>query len=153
MSLLRTTARLRRVATDELGYCRVLLSRPRKCLYVHRLVAQAFIPNPLGLRDVDHIDGNPTNNVVENLRWVSHKENLDAAIARRGNWLATCPRQTQPLIRIDPESGERVRYASTIGAVRACGLPDGCAGNVCHAAKTGRPAYGYLWRRGRRAKR
>ena len=45
--------------------------------YVHRLVARAFIPNPLGLKDVDHIDGNRTNNRVENLRWVSHKENCN----------------------------------------------------------------------------
>ena len=46
-----------------------------KTASVHRLVAKAFIPNPLSLRDVDHIDGNKSNNRVENLRWVSHKEN------------------------------------------------------------------------------
>ena len=45
--------------------------------YVHRLVAEAFIPNPLGLKDVDHIDGNKSNSRVENLRWVSHKENCN----------------------------------------------------------------------------
>lgn len=49
----------------------------RKDCSIHRLVAEAFIPNPLGLRDVDHIDGNRSNNRVENLRWVSHKENIN----------------------------------------------------------------------------
>ena len=49
----------------------------RKDCSIHRLVAEAFIPNPLGLRDVDHIDGNKSNNRVENLRWVSHKENIN----------------------------------------------------------------------------
>ena len=46
------------------------------CL-IHRLVAEAFIPKPLGATEVDHINGNKTNNRVENLRWVTHKENTN----------------------------------------------------------------------------
>ena len=59
------------------GYPRVFLNGIRTPQYVHRLVAEAFIPNPLGATDVDHIDGDKTNNRIENLRWVSHKENLN----------------------------------------------------------------------------
>ena len=44
--------------------------------YVHRLVAEAFIPNPENLSDVDHIDCNKSNNHVSNLRWVSREENM-----------------------------------------------------------------------------
>ena len=44
--------------------------------YVHRLVAEAFIPNPNNLSDVDHIDCNKSNNHVSNLRWVSREENM-----------------------------------------------------------------------------
>ena len=58
------------------GYLSVFIPY-RKTWFIHRLVAEAFIPNPLGLRDVDHIDGNKSNNRVENLRWVSHKENCN----------------------------------------------------------------------------
>jgi len=43
---------------------------------VHRVVAEAFIPNPNNLTDVDHIDGNKRNNHVSNLRWVTHGENI-----------------------------------------------------------------------------
>lgn len=43
---------------------------------MHRLVAEAFIPNPDSLPEVDHIDHNPQNNNVNNLRWVTHKDNL-----------------------------------------------------------------------------
>ena len=42
---------------------------------VHRLVAEAFVPNPNGLEQVDHIDGNRTRNTVSNLRWASRKKN------------------------------------------------------------------------------
>lgn len=46
-----------------------------KVLKVHRLVAEAFIPNPEGKPCIDHIDTNTTNNCVENLRWVTVLEN------------------------------------------------------------------------------
>lgn len=43
---------------------------------VHRLVALTFIPNPNNFSDVDHIDHNTKNNNVNNLRWLSHQDNL-----------------------------------------------------------------------------
>jgi hypothetical protein len=53
----------------------------RKNYYVHRLVAQAFIPNPDGLPEVNHKDGNKSNNRVDNLEWVSLQQNRDHAVA------------------------------------------------------------------------
>lgn len=49
--------------------------RVDKHAYVHILVAQAFIPNPDNLREVNHKDFNKQNNCVENLEWVTSREN------------------------------------------------------------------------------
>lgn len=47
-------------------------------LKLHRLVAEAFVPNPEGKTDVMHIDGNKRNNSYTNLRWADKKENMIA---------------------------------------------------------------------------
>lgn len=44
--------------------------------YVHRLVAETFIPNPNNYSEIDHIDRNKSNNHVSNLRWCSREENM-----------------------------------------------------------------------------
>ena len=63
------------------GYLRVDLSRAEngkitsKRHYIHRLVAIAFIPNPLGLPEINHKDEDKTNNHVENLEWCDRSFN------------------------------------------------------------------------------
>lgn len=54
----------------------------KKSVNVHRLVAEAFLPNPLGYRCIDHIDGDKTNNHVINLRWCSDLINQNNPITR-----------------------------------------------------------------------
>lgn len=54
-----------------------------KKYYIHRLVAMAFIPNPDNKPEIDHIDGNPLNNHVDNLRWVTRQENELNPITRK----------------------------------------------------------------------
>lgn len=63
------------------GYYRLELCKnaQRKQYTIHRLVALAFIPNPLNKEQVNHIDGNKLNNHVSNLEWVTAKENMNHA--------------------------------------------------------------------------
>ncbi len=62
---------------NKSNYIQVDLSKNSKVktFTVHRLVAQAFIPNPNNLPCVNHKDENPSNNCVENLEWCTHKYN------------------------------------------------------------------------------
>ena len=71
------------------GYLWVSLCKndKRKKNKIHRLVAQAFIPNINNKPQVNHIDGNKHNNNLKNLEWVTSKENMEHAI-KKGLWEA-----------------------------------------------------------------
>lgn len=80
---------------DGKGYLRVQLKDPKKkngvsTFKVHRLVAMHFLPNPNNLPQVDHIDGDKSNNDVSNLEWVSNEENQRRAV-ERGAYLTRTP--------------------------------------------------------------
>lgn len=62
------------------GYMEVMINGTRH--YIHRLVAQAFIPNPNNYPEIDHIDTDRSNNVWTNLRWTDRKGNQNNPITK-----------------------------------------------------------------------
>lgn len=76
-----TSSRLLKQKTSTSGYQRVELYKKdsRKCFYVHRLVAMAFLDNPENKPQINHKDGNKLNNCVDNLEWATSSENLKHA--------------------------------------------------------------------------
>lgn len=86
-SLLRGEPRILKTQVDNKGYhrIRVTIEREKMSYKVHREVAKAFIPNPDNLPQVNHKDGNKSNNAVDNLEWISNRDNAHHAI-ENGLW-------------------------------------------------------------------
>ena len=85
------------------GYWKVVLTRDSIShqKFVHRLVAEAFVPNKDDHKNqVNHIDGNKTNNFVSNLEWCTNQENMihafkNGLVPKRGKRINGCPRLTE----------------------------------------------------------
>ncbi len=65
--------------SDKLGYQRIYMigdNGKRKGVYLHRILALVYLPNPENKPHINHIDNNPSNNCLTNLEWCTHKENM-----------------------------------------------------------------------------
>lgn len=117
-----------------------------RTLSVHRLVAEAFIPNPKNLPEVNHKDECKTNNCVENLEWISHIDNTryGTAISRRA--AKQYNGKTSKKIAQYTRDGELVRIFPSLHEAGRNGYGES---NICMCAKNNqiRPsAYGYVWK-------
>ena len=126
------------------GYLRATLSKNNKAknYYVHRLVANAFIPNPNNLPCIDHINTIRDDNRVENLRWCDIAGNLANPISRkrRIEALIIYP----PVIQLDENKKPIRSFKSCSAAAEELGFYTG--ENIRIAAKKGGKAYGYYWK-------
>lgn len=103
------------------GYYRIELwkNKQGRKHYIHRLVATAFIENPNDKPEVNHIDGDRSNNHADNLEWVSSGENTRHAVMSK----ALCPwgNEVKPIIAKAISGGDLIYFCSISDAERALG--------------------------------
>lgn len=143
-------------ATHDKQYITVALCRDgeKTQAKVHRLVAEAFIPNPKNLPFVNHKDENPSNNCADNLEWCTHEYNLQYSMERNKPYKTKRERPKNELLPLCAYtlSGEFVgRFDSVWEAIEKLGIksnsPRGARNNIrmCCKGKS-RNAFGYRWR-------
>lgn len=112
-------SRFMSLSSDTKGYKRVGLTKNGKTTgyLVHRLVAEAFIPNPDSLPQVNHINEIKDDNRVENLEWVSCADNVNHATGK-----IRCGKAHEfPVIMID-DDGKCTEFTSASAAARELGI-------------------------------
>lgn len=124
------------------GYVRVVLwkkCKGKNC-FIHRLVAETFIPNPNKLRCVNHINEDKTDNRIENLEWCTHKYNSNYGTGIQRRIEQTC----KSVIQFTIDGVKVAEYKSAMDAERQTGFPHQNIGKCCLGKY--QKAYGYIWR-------
>lgn len=133
---LRGSGKMNKIRIRKRGYRTVALidGKPGKYayFYVHRLVAQHFIPNPFGYKTVNHKDGDQMNNRVENLEWCSLQYNLkhskESGLTHRGELSGMSKLTSESVIAI------RRKHATGAFSYRQLGdeygVTSGCIGSI-----------------------
>ena len=124
------------------GYLQIDLSKDGKVktFYVHRLVAEAFIPNPLNLPEVNHKSENKQDNRVENLEYCDHKYNMNyGTCIERANI-----KKSKQIIQFTLEGRFIREWTSAKEVEKQIGYDQGNISSCCRGKY--KQAYGYIWK-------
>ena len=107
------------------GYYQVILCKEgkKKTFLIHRLVAQAFIPNPNNLPEVNHKDEDKSNNCVENLEWMSKIDNINYGTGSK----RSAEKRSKPIYCVELDKV----FKSGKEAAEELGLHNSHISNVC----------------------
>ena len=123
-------------------YLLVRLNKDGQCRHklVHRLVAEAFIPNPNNLPQINHKDENPHNNRWDNLEWCDQYYNNHYGTAKE----RAAKTRGYPVVQMDMDGNEIARFYSAKEAARSIGKSQAAISRACVGIY--KQAYGFLWR-------
>lgn len=127
------------------GYLFVQLSKNNhvKRMYIHRLVANAFVPNPDKKLTVNHIDGNKSNNHYLNLEWNTYSENNIHALEKLDRNMKN-KADSIPVLQYSIDGQFIKEYPSMREAERQTGIK--AIWQVCIGKKYRKTAGGYIWK-------
>ena len=134
---------------SEDGYMMVNLYKHNKGAmnYVHRLVADAFIPNPEVKETVNHIDGIKANNHFSNLEWATHLENvthaIDTGLTNHAHLHTANNKKSKRIKQYDKDMNLIAEYLSMRDAERKNNMANG---SISKAIKKNWMSYGYWWK-------
>ena len=137
------------IRTSINGYKRVKVYKDgvRKTVSVHRLVAQAFIPNKENKPQVNHKDGNKANNHVDNLEWATAKENILHSVSNglQVNKKGSQHPQSKAVLQLDLQGNLVKEWGSVKEILREAGYNTIGIIKCCKKEKRYKTAYGYQW--------
>lgn len=125
--------RILREAHNQKGYSQICLFKDseKHTRKVHRLVAQAFIPNPDNLPEINHIDKDKTNNTMNNLEWCDTLYNINYSLSK-------------PIIQYDLDGNFVKRWASISDACKNLNKGTSLIFRCCK--NKNKSAYNYIWK-------
>lgn len=139
---------------QKTGYLKVILIKDKKpkAFYVHRLVAQAFIPNIENKSQVNHKDGNKQNNNINNLEWNTPKENVKHAYKNGLSVISDKQKQNMSKIKskkVDQYdlNGNFIKTWKSLTEVeKELKISDSTISACCNGKKYYKTAGGFIWR-------
>lgn len=135
------TGRILKGVPNTFGYLQVFLyknGRPKR-FTIHQLVASYFLPDQMG-KELNHINEDKLNNRVENLEYITHKENCN--YGTRNSRMAT--KLSKPLIQYDLHGNEIRRFNSASEVQRVLSYKQTCITQCLLGHQ--RTAYRFIWK-------